>query len=156
MWSSNIRDIKSVDTITVQRQAKSWALGCEKFPNGWLLLSKSGPPFSPSLYVLESGMVNRMVPRLCEFTPAAWGSGSTQPRVNFFYRRYLPAIPLLATRILVIVLLPPCDCENSSGVVVGAGGVPEGCRDFVSDCISSCQIWPIFISVKWPHQKDLP
>ena len=45
----------------------------------------------------------------------------------------VPAIPLLATRILVMVLLPPCDNENSSGVVVGAGGVPEGCRDDVRD-----------------------
>ena len=32
-----------------------------------------------------------------------------------------------------MVLLPPCDSENSSGVVVGAGGVPEGCRDDVRD-----------------------
>ena len=37
----------------IQRWAKRWALGCEIFLPGpaWLLLSKSGPPFSLSLYV---------------------------------------------------------------------------------------------------------
>ena len=32
-----------------------------------------------------------------------------------------------------MVLLPPCDCENSSGVVVATGGVPDGCREEVRD-----------------------
>ena len=37
--------------INLQRWAKRRALGCEKFQPGsdWLLLSKTGPPFSPSM-----------------------------------------------------------------------------------------------------------
>ena len=36
----------------LQGSTKRWALGCVKFLAGpaWLLLSKTGPPFSPSLY----------------------------------------------------------------------------------------------------------
>ena len=36
----------------VQRFPKRWALGCWKFLPGlaWLLLSKTGPPFSASLF----------------------------------------------------------------------------------------------------------
>ena len=38
--------------MDVQRCTKRWALGCKKFLPGpaWLLLSKTGPPFGPSLY----------------------------------------------------------------------------------------------------------
>ena len=38
---------------TVQGFTKRWALGCEKFvPSpAWLLLNKTGPPFSESLYI---------------------------------------------------------------------------------------------------------
>ena len=37
--------------LLVQRWNLMWTLGCEKILPGaaWLLLSKTGPPFSPSL-----------------------------------------------------------------------------------------------------------
>ena len=37
--------------LCVQRWAKRWAQGCKKFLTGpaWLLLSRTGPPFSTSL-----------------------------------------------------------------------------------------------------------
>ena len=40
---------------SVQRWAQRWALGCRTFLPGpaWLMLSKTGPPFSPFLYKLE-------------------------------------------------------------------------------------------------------
>ena len=36
----------------IQRWTKRWALGCEEFPPdpAWLLLSKTGPLFSTSMY----------------------------------------------------------------------------------------------------------
>ena len=39
------------ESETVQRWAKKWSLGCGNFLPGpaWLLLSKTGPLFSPSL-----------------------------------------------------------------------------------------------------------
>ena len=39
----------------IQRRTKRLALGCEKFPlaPALLLLSRSGPPFSPSLYFIN-------------------------------------------------------------------------------------------------------
>ena len=42
----------SVHSDDVQSFTKRWALGCVKFLPGpaWLVLSKTGPPFSASLY----------------------------------------------------------------------------------------------------------
>ena len=42
--------------LTIQKWAKKRTLGCEKFQPGpaWLLLSKTSPPFSPSLCVLQN------------------------------------------------------------------------------------------------------
>ena len=47
-WHSLTRQ----DHVVVQRWTKRRALGWEKFLPGpaWLLLSETGPPFSPSLY----------------------------------------------------------------------------------------------------------
>ena len=46
-----------------QRWAKRWSLGCEKFQPGlgWLLLSKTGPPFSP--FVLQE--TDRLIVQTC-------------------------------------------------------------------------------------------
>ena len=59
----------------VQRWTIRRALGCEKFPTSlaWLLLSKTGPPFSPSLCIVrcskEGGCRNGLL-RRCNMT---WG-----------------------------------------------------------------------------------
>ena len=52
---ATVADLQKVRVILVRFLrgfTKRWALGCEKFLLGpaWLLLSKTGPPFSASLY----------------------------------------------------------------------------------------------------------
>ena len=50
--SPNCRQKEQNRLISVQRWTLLWTLGCEKFLPGlaWLLLSKTGSLFSPSLY----------------------------------------------------------------------------------------------------------
>ena len=52
--------------MQLQKWAKKWSLGCKKFLPGlaWLLLSKTGPLFSPSLYMvllLGNGSTNTII-----------------------------------------------------------------------------------------------
>ena len=53
--SHHVRDLLQIQD-SIQGFTKRWALGCEKFLPGpaWLLLSKTGPPFSASMYVPTS------------------------------------------------------------------------------------------------------
>ena len=50
------RILSETKWIFVQRWTKRWALGCEKFQPDpdWLLLSKTGPSFSQSLFNFAS------------------------------------------------------------------------------------------------------
>ena len=49
------------------KSAKRWALGCEKILPcpAWLLLSKTGPPFSPYLYIMWTERAGTQIPTSC-------------------------------------------------------------------------------------------
>ena len=53
--------------MNIQGSAKRWALGCENFLPGpaWLLLSKTGPPFSPYLYIMWTERAGTQIPASC-------------------------------------------------------------------------------------------
>ena len=53
--------------MNIQGSAKRWALGCENFLPcpAWLLLSKTGPPFSPYLYIMWTERAGTKIPTSC-------------------------------------------------------------------------------------------
>ena len=99
---------------TVQGFTKRWALGCEKFLPcpAWLMLSETGPPFSPSLYIkskrievkrkpsLHFGDTNCIGRRRSEHMYAECLSGCGLPSDRSTHRWSPPSVPLLSSSLL--------------------------------------------------------